>query len=99
LISAGLTGTLGNHQIEIATQVIQSVCDHRPQIAAPGPEVLLRGLDAVYLATHHDLTRAAALRFEQNRIHVHGRYYAGGGRLGILRAADFAAVRTNGGVI
>ena len=61
--------------------------------------VLARLGGADDLALHHDLRADLALGLQQHRVHVHAERHPRGARLQRLRAADFAAICGNGGIV
>lgn len=94
----GTPGALNEQQVSVLAEPRQRFGDHGPQRLAPLEVVASRESRRGYSADN-DLAAAAMLGFEENRVHVHAWGSSGGARLESLRAADFAAVRGDGGIV
>ena len=70
----------------------------RPQVGLC-PVVVLCRRPADRLAVQHDLRLSVALRLQQDRVHVGGDFYTGGGGLHRLRPSQFPASGRHPGVV
>ena len=82
-------GPLDDDHIVLAAQVVQRLCQQRPDFGTAGPPGHA-GQPGIHLPQQHHLAARVGFGLEQQRVHLHRGLHARGQRLKILRAADLA---------
>ncbi len=92
------SGTLANDGVELRPKRLQLDGHHRGEPVAM-LDVVTRSDSAHHLTAHYELRRAVATRLEQHWVEPHARRKSCGPGLHRLRAADFAALDSDRGVV
>ena len=91
-------GALDYYQVMLAPEPVEGDGHMRPQFGLCPVVVLCRG-PSYHRAVQDDLRPPVALRLQQDRVHVGGNLYSGGGGLDRLCPSQFASAGRDPGVV